>query len=202
MIRIALALAVVVAVMASAAAEELITAPDGKLIRLLGDGTWEYVVDREGNPVRRAAPLGQAQPTSIRRIAPRHAPAALAKAAPAGAVALRIVALDRGREGACFVTVAAFNNSAARLVRFYPRLVVLDRNNAALGHLEPKFQELHAGRARYLELPVHAAECDRIAAARLNGVYACRMAPGTHEVTCGMDQRAHALPDGVVPLIN
>ena len=45
MIRIALALAVVAAVMASAAAEELITAPDGKLIRLLGDGTWEYVVD-------------------------------------------------------------------------------------------------------------------------------------------------------------
>ena len=202
MIRIALALAVVVAVMASAAAEELITAPDGKLIRLKGDGTWEYVVDREGNPVRRAAPLGQAEPTAIRRIAPRHAPAALAKAAPAGAVALRIVALDRGREGACFVTVAAFNNSAARLVRFYPRLVVLDRNNAALGHLEPKFQELHAGRARYLELPVHAADCDRIAAARLNGIYACRMAPGTQEVTCGMDQRAHALPDGVVPLIN
>ncbi len=202
MIRIALALAVVVAVMASAAAEELITAPDGKLIRLKGDGTWAYVVEREGNPVRRAAPLGQAQPPTIRRIAPRHAPAALAKAAPAGAVALRIVALDRGREGACFVTVAAFNNSAARLVRFYPRLVVLDRNNAALGHLEPKFQELHAGRARYLELPVHAADCDRIAAARLQGIYACRMAPGTQEVTCGMDQRAHALPDGVVPLIN
>ncbi len=98
--------------------------------------------------------------------------------------------------------VVAFNNSAARLVRFYPRLVVLDRNNAALGHLEPKFQELHAGQARYLELPVHEADCDRIAAARLNGVYACRMAPGAHEVTCGMDQRAHALPDGVVPLIN
>ncbi len=202
MIRIALALAVVVAVMASAAAEELITAPDGKLIRLKGDGTWEYVVDREGNPVRRAAPLGQAEPPAIRRIAPRHTPAALAKAAPAGAVGLRIVALDRGREGACFVTVAAFNNSAARLVRFYPRLVVLDRNNAALGHLEPKFQELHAGRARYLELPVHAADCDRSAAARLNGIYACRMAPGTQEVTCGTDQRAHALPDGVVPLIN
>lgn len=205
MIRIALALAVAVAVMASAAAEELITAPDGKLIRLKGDGTWEYVVDREGNPVRRAAPLGQAEPPAIRRIAPRHAPAALAeaaKAAPAGAVALRIVNLYRGREGACFVTVAAFNNSAARLVRFYPRLEMLDRNNAALGRLEPKFQELHAGRARYLELPVHAADCDRIAAARLQGVYACRMAPGTQEVTCGMDQRAHALPDGVVPLIN
>ncbi len=185
-----------------AAADSLVTAADGKVIRLKADGSWEYVRDRGGNPVRRAEPLGRADPTSIRRIEPRHAPAALRAAAPAGAVGLRIVQLVRGHEGACFVTVAAFNNTEARLVRFYPELTVVDRDNVALGPVAPKFQELLAGRARYLELPVHAVDCDRIAAARIGRVYACRTDREGDAIRCGTDQRAHALPDGVVPLVN
>lgn len=202
MIRIAFALAMSVAVAVPAAAESFVTARDGKVIRLKDDGSWEYVRDAAGNPVRRPEPLGSAEASAVRRIDREHAPEALQRAAPPGAIGLSIVSLDRAREGACTVTVAAVNNTGARFIRFYPEMVVVDRNNATLGHLEPKFQELLSGRSRYLQLPVHEVNCDRIAAARVHGVYACHAGGPTREVSCGSGQRTHALPNGVVPLVN
>ena len=202
MIRFAFTLAMIVAVVVPAAAESFVTGRDGKVIRLNDDGSWAYVLDAAGNPVRRPEPLGSAEASAIRRIDREHAPEALQRVAPAGAVGLRIVSLDRVREGACAVTVAAFNNTGARFVRFYPEMVVVDRDNATLGHLEPKFQELLTGRARYLELPVHAVNCDRIAAARVEAVYACHASGTAQAVSCGSGQRVHALPNGVVPVVN
>ena len=203
MIRFAFTLAMIVAVaLPAAAAESLVTDRDGKVIRLKDDGSWEYVLDAAGNPVRQPQPLGSAGASAVRRIDREHTPEALQRVAPPGAIGLRIVSLDRVREGACAVTVAAFNNTGARFVRFYPEMVVLDRDNATLGRLEPKFQELLTGRARYLELPVHAVNCDRIAAARVQSVYACHASGKAQKVSCGSGQRVHALPDGVVPVIN
>ncbi len=202
MIRFAFTLAMIVAVVVPAAAESFVTGRDGKVIRLKDDGSWEYVLDAAGNPMRRPEPLGSAEASAVRRIDREHAPEALQRVAPPGAIGLRIVSLDRGGKGACAVTVAAFNNTGARFVRFYPEMVVLDRDNATLGHLEPKFQELLTGRARYLELPVHAVNCDRIAAARVHGVYACHASGRAQEVRCGSGQRIHALPGGVVPVVN
>jgi len=202
MIRFAFALAMIVAVVVPAAAESIVTGRDGKVIRLQDDGSWTYVADAAGSTLRRPAPPGYTEASAIRQIGPEHAPEALQKVVPAGTVGLRIVQLVRGREGACFVTVAAFNNTDTRLVRFYPELTVVDRDNVALGPVAPKFQELLAGRARYLELPVHAVDCDRIAAARIGRIYACRTDRRSDAIRCGTDQRAYVLPDGVVPLVN
>ncbi len=202
MIRFAFTLAMIVAVVVPAAAESIVTGRDGKVIRLKDDGSWAYVLDAAGNPLRRPGPLGSTEASAVRRIDQAHAPEALQEVAPAGTVGLRIVSLDGVREGACAVTIAAFNNTGARFVRFYPEMVVVDRDNATLGHLEPKFQELLTGRARYLELPVHAVRCDRIAAARVQDVYACHASGKAQEVSCGSGQRVHASPDGVVPVLN
>ncbi len=68
MIRFAFALAMIVAVVVPAAAESIVTGRDGKVIRLKDDGSWEYVLDAAGNPVRRPEPLGSAGASAIRRI--------------------------------------------------------------------------------------------------------------------------------------
>ncbi len=49
---------------------------------------------------------------------------------------------------------------------------------------------------------MHAVRCDRIAAARVQDVYACHASGKAQKVRCGSGQRVHALPDGVVPVIN
>ena len=184
----------------SALAETLATTADGRVIRLKDDGSWEYVLDRGGNFVRRSGPLGQLAPTETMRIDPKHKVDALRSAAPPGAISLRIVKTDRTQREGCFVTVAAFNNTADRFVRFYPEMIAIDRNNTPLGQLDPKFQELHSGMAMYRESPLHQVDCDMIAGVQVNTIYACRETD--HQVRCDTGDGAYALPDGVIPIVN
>ncbi len=208
MTRLMLAIAVLIAVIGPVAgpvaADEVVVAPDGKVIRLKPDGTWEFVLDVEGNAVRQRQPLGLAEPTAIRMIPQEHDAAALERSVEPGAVGVRIVGISAVPHQGCFVTVAAFNNSADRFMRFYPEIEIVDRNDVPLGHIEPKFKELQGGQAVYIEELVRGlARCDQIAAAKVRHVYACTESSTTRSLQCGDGRRAvQPLPDGVIPLVN